>query len=62
MEQLRNINVDDIKKKVGELEQSKAKRSEIDEVMKKILEATQLIQKTNKTVTDIDRNTQQSQR
>ena len=40
MEQLRNINVDDIKKKVGELEQSKAKRSEIDEVMKKILEAT----------------------
>lgn len=62
MEQLRNINVDDIKKKVGELEQSKAKRSEIDEVMKKILEATQLIQKTNKTVTDIDKNTQQSQR
>ena len=62
MEQLRNINVDDIKKKVVELEQSKAKRSEIDEVMKKILEATQLIQKTNKTVTDIDRNTQQSQR
>ena len=57
MEQLRNINVDDIKKKVGELEQSKAKKSEIDEVMKKILEATQLIQKTNKTVTDIDRNT-----
>ena len=40
MEQLRNINVDDIKRKVSEIELGKAKKSEIDEVMKKVLEAT----------------------
>ena len=40
MEQLRNINFDDIKRKVSEIELGKAKKTEIDEVMKKVLEAT----------------------
>ena len=56
MEQLRNLNIDSVKQQVADLELKSAKRSDIEDVMKKVLENAQIIQKSSKTITDVEKN------
>ena len=56
MEQLRNLNIDSVKQQVADLELKSAKRSDIEDVMKKVLDNAQIIQKSSKTITDVEKN------
>ena len=62
MEQLRNLNIDGVKQQVADLELSRAKITDIEDVMKKIIENSQLIQKSTNTVVEVEKNNAAQQR
>ena len=57
MELLRNLDLDSIKNKQRELEQSMASKSDIEDSTKKIVDFTQVIAKLNKVVSDVEKET-----
>ena len=62
MEQLRNLNIDGLKQQVADLELNRAKITDIEDIMKKIIENSKLIQKSTDTVVEVEKNNAAQQR